>query len=58
MELVTREEFDATGELLASTRKRLEVLERTVADLESRRPGDGPQVGFGTDGSAASAADS
>jgi hypothetical protein len=58
MELVTREEFDATVELLASMRTRLQALERAVADLEERRPGDEPRVGLGADRSAASAADS
>jgi BMFP domain-containing protein YqiC len=57
MELVTREEFDATVELLASMRARLTALERAVAELEERRSSDGPRAGFGADGSAAPAAD-
>lgn len=34
MDLVTREEFDVQTEVLARTRKRLEVLEQQVAELE------------------------
>ncbi len=35
LNLVTREEFDAQAALLASTRAKLDQLERQVAELES-----------------------
>ena len=41
MELVTREEFDVQTQVLARTRARLDALERRVAGLEARVPGDG-----------------
>jgi BMFP domain-containing protein YqiC len=37
MELVTREEFDAQTKVLARTRKKLEELEKIVAELEKRK---------------------
>lgn len=36
MDLVTREEFDVQQAVLARTRSRLEILEKQVADLETR----------------------
>ncbi len=35
LDLVTREEFDAQQAVLARTRKKLEQLEKTLADLEA-----------------------
>ena len=37
LDLVTREEFDAQSEVLARTRECLELMERRVAELESRQ---------------------
>lgn len=37
LDLVTREEFEVQGELLARTRQRLEALEARVASLEAGR---------------------
>lgn len=39
MNLVSREEFEVQGEVLAQARKQLEALEQRLADLESRIPG-------------------
>jgi len=36
MELVTREEFDIQRDVLARTRSKLELLEKQVAELESK----------------------
>ena len=36
MDLVTREEFDVQAGVLAKTREKLEALEATVAELETR----------------------
>jgi BMFP domain-containing protein YqiC len=35
LDLVTREEFDVQAQVLARTRAKLEVLERTVGELEA-----------------------
>jgi BMFP domain-containing protein YqiC len=40
MDLVTREEFDVQTRLLARTREKLEVLEKTMAELEAGRTKD------------------
>jgi len=37
LDLVTREEFDAQSKVLARTRKKLEQLEKTVAELEQKK---------------------
>lgn len=37
LDLVPREDFEATREMLAHTRRRLEALERQVAALEAER---------------------
>lgn len=37
LDLVTREEFDAQKAVLAKTRQKLEVLEKQIADLESKQ---------------------
>jgi hypothetical protein len=37
LELVTREEFDTQGKVLARARAKLEELERRIAELEQRR---------------------
>lgn len=42
LDLVPREEFEATREVLAHTREKLEVLEQQVAELEAR--GDDAEV--------------
>ncbi len=39
LDLVAREEFEAAREMLAHTRRRLEVLEHQVAALEAERGG-------------------
>jgi BMFP domain-containing protein YqiC len=39
LDLVTREEFDVQRAVLLRTREKLEVLERTVAELEAQRGG-------------------
>ncbi|MBM3350229.1 MAG: accessory factor UbiK family protein [Betaproteobacteria bacterium] len=36
MELVTREEFDVQAEVLRNTRKKLEMLEAKLAELEAQ----------------------
>lgn len=36
LDLVTREEFDAQSKVLARTRKKLEQLEKTLAELEDK----------------------
>jgi BMFP domain-containing protein YqiC len=36
LDLVTREEFDVQGKVLARTREKLEELERLVAELEEK----------------------
>ena len=38
LELVTREEFDVQTQVLQRTRAQLEVLEKRLAELESRQP--------------------
>ena len=40
LDLVTREEFDVQRAVLLRTREKLEALEKTVAELESRSRGD------------------
>ena len=40
LELAGREEFDAQRKVLERTRSRLEELEKRVAALEGRRPGN------------------
>ena len=40
LDLVTREEFDVQSRLLSRTREKLEVLEKTIAELEARQPKD------------------
>jgi hypothetical protein len=37
LDLVTREEFDAQANVLAKTRKKLELLEKKVAEIEHKR---------------------
>ncbi len=37
MELVSREEFDVQAEVLRNTRKKLELLEAKLAELEARQ---------------------
>ena len=37
LDLVTREEFDAQTEVLAKTRRKLETLEKHVAELEGKK---------------------
>lgn len=37
LDLVPREEFEAAREMLAHTRRKLETLERQVAELEAER---------------------
>ena len=37
MDLVTREEFDAQRKVLERSRQKLEVLEKKVAELESKK---------------------
>lgn len=39
LDLVPREEFEATREMLAHTRRKLDALERQVAELEARAGG-------------------
>lgn len=36
MELISREEFDVQAEVLANTRKKLEILEARLAELEAQ----------------------
>lgn len=36
LDIVTREEFDAQKKVLARTRKKLETLEKQLADLEAK----------------------
>ena len=38
LELVTREEFDVQTQVLQRTRAQLEMLEKRLAELESRKP--------------------
>jgi BMFP domain-containing protein YqiC len=40
LDLVTREEFDVQARLLSRTREKLEALEKTIAELETRQPKD------------------
>ena len=40
LDLVTREEFDVQSRLLSRTREKLEALEKTIAELETRQPKD------------------
>lgn len=41
LDLVTREEFDVQTAVLAKTRKKVEALEKLVAELEQRTGGTG-----------------
>ena len=38
LDLVTREEFDAQSQVLARTRDKLEQLEKTLEELEQKKP--------------------
>ena len=38
LDLVTREEFDAQSQVLARTREKLEKLEKTLKELEQKKP--------------------
>ena len=38
LDLVTREEFDAQSQVLARTREKLEQLEKTLEELEQKKP--------------------
>jgi BMFP domain-containing protein YqiC len=58
MELVTRDEFDASVELLASMKARLAALEQAVVELERRCASPSVDVGLGAGASPGAAADS
>jgi hypothetical protein len=38
LDLVTREEFDTQTQVLLRTREKLEQLEKTIAELEEKKP--------------------
>ena len=38
LDLVTREEFDTQTQVLRRTREKLEQLEKTIAELEEKKP--------------------
>jgi BMFP domain-containing protein YqiC len=38
LDLVTREEFDTQSQVLARTREKLEQLEKTLEELEQKKP--------------------
>ena len=38
LDLVTREEFDAQSQVLARTREKLERMEKTLEELEQKKP--------------------
>lgn len=43
LDLVTREEFDVQARVLARTREKLDKLEKTLSELETRSRQDGSQ---------------